>query len=73
MNDLLTVGTAARELSAVLGLDVSPRLLTELFYRGELSDRRCPVIGGRRVIPRDYMDTIVSVLRRSGRLAGGDQ
>jgi hypothetical protein len=49
-------------------LGVRPRDISDLFYERRLSDDRCPVVGGRRLIPADYVPTIAKVLRREGRL-----
>jgi len=66
MSDLLSVSTAARELSEQLGWDVSPRCITLLFYYRDLADDRAPVVSGRRVIERDLLPDIARALRRRG-------
>src|SRR3954447_1438440 len=33
---------------------VRPRDISDLFYNRELSDKKCPVVGGRRLIPPEY-------------------
>jgi hypothetical protein len=38
-----------------------------LFYRRELNDELCPIIGGRRIIPREYLSIIRMVLRKRRR------
>jgi hypothetical protein len=60
----LTVSDVARRLR------VRPRAISDLFYQRRLSDERCPIIGGRRLIPDDYLPTIVAVLREQGRVTG---
>jgi len=57
----LSVSEAARLLKA------RPRDISDLFYRRRLRDDLCPIVGGRRLIPEDYMDIIAIELRRSGR------
>lgn len=57
----LSVSEAARRLGA------RPRDISDLFYRRQLSDERCPIIGGRRLIPESYLDVIGMALRRAGR------
>jgi hypothetical protein len=46
---------------------VPPRVISDLFYQRLLSDERCPVIGGRRLIPADYLPAITAVLLGRGR------
>ena len=45
-----------------------PKDISDLFYLRKLNDRRCPVVGGRRLIPADYVPEIERVLRGLGRL-----
>jgi hypothetical protein len=74
MPDYLTVSDVARELSKAHRTVVPPRDITNLFYRRELRDDVCPVIGGRRLIPRYYLPVIETALRRNGRIkAESDQ
>jgi len=61
----LSVSEVARRLGA------RPRDISELFYRRQLSDERCPIVGGRRLIPESYLVVIGMALRRSGRPVGG--
>lgn len=60
MDDFLGVGDAGREL------DVNPKLITDAFYKRELREDICPVVSGRRLIPRDYLPLIATALRRKG-------
>lgn len=57
-----SISEVARQLGA------KPRDITLAFYARRLDDRRCPVIGGRRVIPADYVPEIEATLRSQGRL-----
>jgi hypothetical protein len=61
MPEMVSVGEAARLCRAR-----SPKDVTALFYRGELREDLCPIIGGRRLIPRDYLPVLEMVLRRRG-------
>jgi hypothetical protein len=45
---------------------VPPRVISDLFYSRRLDDRRCPIVGGRRLIPEDYLPEVVRVLREAG-------
>lgn len=56
----LSVSQAARQLRA------RPRDISDLFYRRRLRDDLCPIVGGRRLIPEDYLDMIAAELARAG-------
>ncbi len=62
MPDFLFVSEAARELGSQLGAEVRPQDLSNLFYRRALRADLCPVIAGRRLIPREYLATIRAFL-----------
>ena len=68
MPTYLSVSDVARLLGA------KPRVISDLFYRRELPDGRCPIIGGRRLIPEDCIDEIAAALarrcRRISRMGG---
>ncbi|MBN1341748.1 MAG: hypothetical protein JXQ73_03665 [Phycisphaerae bacterium] len=57
----LSVSEVARRLKA------RPRDISDLFYRRRLRDDLCPIVGGRRLIPESYVETIAAELARSGR------
>ena len=57
----LSVSEAARRLKA------RPRDISDQFYRRHLRDDLCPIVGGRRLIPEDYLSMIAAELRRAGR------
>ncbi len=57
-----TVSQAARRWG------ITPRLISDLFYSRRLDDSRCPIIGGRRLIPEDYLPEIEVILRKAGHL-----
>ena len=65
-DNLLSVSTAARELTEQLGWEVSPRDITLVFYYRDVSDKKAPVIAGRRVIERELLPEIARALRRRG-------
>ena len=65
-SEYLAVGGAADELTEQLGQTVRPRWITDLFYQRELRDDFCPIVGGRRLIPRIYLPMIEAALRRHG-------
>jgi hypothetical protein len=58
----LSVGDTGRRLS------VDPRHITNAFYSRQLRDDLCPIVGGRRLIPENYVDEVARVLRRLGKL-----
>jgi hypothetical protein len=68
MPDCLTVSDAAREFTAALGQEVKPRDISTLFYQRALRDDLCPIVGGRRLIPADYLPQIEAALRRAGKI-----
>ena len=72
MTELLTVSDVARLISTRTGKPVSPRQISDLFYKRYLSDRACPIVGGRRLIRCDYVPHVLSALARYGTTATGD-
>jgi len=60
MATMFTVGEAAPLVGCL------PKTLTDWLYLGTLDRRRCPIIGGRRMIPASYLDTIRRELRLRG-------
>jgi hypothetical protein len=56
--DFFTVGDAARQIGPVRGEPVNPRVVTELLYRRVLSERLCPLMGGRRMIHRSALPAL---------------
>ena len=59
--EYLSVSGAARRLGA------KPKDISDLFYRRALRDDICPIVAGRRLIPRDYLDRVALALKRAGR------
>jgi hypothetical protein len=66
MLEFTTVGGIIRDLSDREGVWVRPRDITDLFYKRLLPDERCPILGGRRLIPRDLVPVIEAKLRERG-------
>ena len=60
MQELMCVGDVARLLG------VKPSQITALFYERRLRDDLCPIVGGRRLIPQNYVEVIAMELRRKG-------
>ncbi len=56
----VSVGESAKRLG------VPPKTISKLFYDGHLRDDLCPIVGGRRIIPEDYVEIIGMELRRRG-------
>lgn len=56
MQQFFTVSDVARRLG------VNPRLISDLLYQRKLDESRCSVVGGRRLIPEDYVPEIAKVL-----------
>jgi hypothetical protein len=65
--DYVSVSEAARELGE------KPKTLSDLFYQRELSNDLCPIVGGRRLIPRSYLPTIRQILIERGQTSGHEQ
>jgi hypothetical protein len=56
------------ELIRAKGWAISPRDITELFYKRILTDDTAPIVGGRRMIPDAAVWLIESKLRAMGKL-----
>ena len=65
MSEYVGIAELAREKG------IPPRAISDLFYRGRLNTAVCPVISGRRLIPRDYVPLVEAELRRAGKLPQG--
>ncbi len=66
--NLLSVGEAASLLSAELGEPVQPRWITRLLYDRQLREDYCPMVGGRRLIRREYLPEVARALRLHGKI-----
>ena len=64
----LIVSEAARSIPGARPKDIS-----DLLYLRKLDDARCPIVGGRRFIPEDYLPEIEAVLRAAGRLPQAEE
>lgn len=64
--DCFTVSEVARDISRRTGATVPPHVISNLFYRRQLEDSRCPIVGRFRLIPADYIPTIEAVLCHLG-------
>jgi hypothetical protein len=42
------------------------RAISDAIYRGHLDEGRCPVVAGRRLIPRDYLPDVIRILAERG-------
>jgi hypothetical protein len=63
VDNFLTVSEAARRIPGARPKDIS-----DLLYLRRLSCERCPLVGGRRMIPLDYLPEIEAALQRAGHL-----
>jgi len=66
MSGYLTVSDVARELGGRFGVVIRPRDVSDLFYTRVLEDASCPILGGRRVIAREFLPEIERVLLERG-------
>lgn len=65
-NSFLSVGEAAESL------DVAPRVISNAIYDRKLDVDRCPIVAGRRLIPRNYLPEIAAILGlKSSQVAAG--
>ncbi len=62
-HEVMTVTDVVTEAKRRHGIQVSPRSVSDLFYARKLDVERCPVVAGRRLIPRDYVEVILAILR----------
>ena len=60
--DLLSVSDAAAELSRLTGEQILPRRLTEWLYLRRLPADDFPLIGGRRLIPRNALPQLAEMI-----------
>jgi len=60
-DEMVGVGEAANRCR------VPPQVITNLFYRGFLDGPRCPIVGGRRLIPAGYVAEIARVVAARAR------
>ena len=65
-NQMVSVGQARR----LIGRGCRAIDITNAFSYGRLREDLCPILGGRRLIPVSYLDTIADVLSRMGKLDG---
>jgi hypothetical protein len=56
MGEFVFVGEAARELG------IGPHDLAVALYTGRVPSDRCPVVGGRRLIPREVLPELRKAL-----------
>jgi hypothetical protein len=63
MQEFLSVSETARRIPRARPKDIS-----DLLYLRKLDTERCPLIGGRRMIPLGYLPIVEAVLRDAGRL-----
>lgn len=62
-SEYLSASEAAREVSKKFKLDIRPRDISMSIYTGRLDERRCPLIAGRRHVPKDFLPEIAEKLR----------
>ncbi len=65
MSQLMTVSEVARELEHELGMAIRPRTISDLFYQRQIPDELGPIVGGRRLIPREALPRICDLVRNT--------
>jgi hypothetical protein len=80
VNGLMTAASKGKAMPHLIVSEVARRIpgarpkdISDLFYQRRLDDRRCPIVGGRRLIPIDYLPEIEAALRKAGRLPAGPE
>jgi hypothetical protein len=82
INESMPIPLASREVRAMDFLSVSevacelgakPKTISDLLYQRELRNDLCPIVGGRRLIPRSYLATIRQVLIDRGQISEREQ
>ena len=58
----LTVSEVARDIERRSGQTVPPKVISDLFYKRQLSDAQCPIHGRVRLIPEEYVAEIERIL-----------
>jgi hypothetical protein len=43
-------------------INLNPRTISNALYERKLDVERCPIVAGRRLIPRDYVAEIAAIL-----------
>jgi hypothetical protein len=66
MAEFLCVSEVSREAEQQLGIPVSPKAVSDLLYQRRVDVRRCPMLGGRRLVPRDLLPEVIRILRERG-------
>lgn len=67
MQEFFSVSDAVREVARLRGVIVSPRLITDLIYKGAFGFD-CPMVGGRRLIHVSHMSDLLLTLEERGYL-----
>jgi hypothetical protein len=67
MTEFLTVSEIARELEQEYGVaGVAPKIISDLLYQRKVDVHTCPVVAGRRLVPRGLMPDVLRALRERG-------
>ena len=61
----MIVSEVARRIGA------NPKDISDLFYQRKLDGNRCPIIGGRHLIPKDYIPEIRAALQAATTMSPG--
>jgi hypothetical protein len=66
MTEFLTASGISREVEQQYGVEVPPKLISDLLYQRKVDVHTCPVVAGRRFVPRSLLPEILRALRERG-------
>jgi hypothetical protein len=66
MIEFLTVSDIAREVEQLYGVEVPPKIISDLLYQRKVDVHTCPLFAGRRLVPRGLLPAVLKALRERG-------
>lgn len=67
MSRHLMVSGVAAEVERQVGVPIPPRIISDIIYQRKVDVRDCPIIAGRRLVPRSLIPEFVRVIQRRNR------
>jgi hypothetical protein len=71
MSEYVTVSDISREVKQEHGVAVPPKTLSDLLYQRKVDVHACPVVAGRRLVPRGLVPAIIRALQERGLMISG--